>query len=170
MVPVAGGGVGVTVLPTVTLRVAVALPPAVSVTVSDSVCETLLSLVVSSAYEALLPLTVCVDTTAPSTASENVREADEVAPPVVAIPTVVVPPSVAPEAGLVNAAVRTGVGDVRIPFFTLTLVVPVPMLLDESLTVATSGCVPSTTILVSYGIDTGPLLDVVIDPIGLPPS
>src|SRR5439155_804532 len=90
--------------------------------------------------------------------------------PVTDIPTVVLPLTVAPEAGLVNVAVNTGVGDVVMPFFTVTLTVEPPVLFDESFTVATSGCVPSTTIFVSKGIETGPLLAVVVEPIALPPS
>src|SRR5258707_7855190 len=48
------------VLATVTDCVAVALPPAESITVSFSVCEALVSLVVSSAYEAVVPVTVAL--------------------------------------------------------------------------------------------------------------
>src|SRR5205823_152103 len=168
------------------------LPLAVSVTVTDSVCEPLATPVVFHAYETLFALTVCVETTVPSTLRRYVRDV-AVEPPVVdiptvvvpltvapaaglvkaavtAIPTVVLPLTVAPEAGLVNVAVNTGVGDVVMPFFTVTLTVEPPVLFDESFTVATSGCVPSTTIFVSKGIETGPLLAVVVEPIALPPS
>ena len=82
----------------------------------------------------------------------------------------VVPVTVAPEAGLVKAAVSTGVGGVTMPFFTLTFTVEPPVLFDASLTVAMSGWLPSTTIFVSYGIETGPLLAVVVEPMALPPS
>src|SRR5439155_17442717 len=105
-----------TMLVTVTDCVAVALPPAESITVSFSVCEALDSLIVSSAYEAVVPLTVCVEVTVPSTASWNVF--DTAVEPLTDIPTVVVPVTVAPEAGLVKAAVSTGVGGVTMAVFT----------------------------------------------------
>src|SRR2546423_11517292 len=104
----------------------------------------------------------------PSPANWNVF--DTAVEPLTDIPTVVVPVTVAPEAGLVKAAVSAGVGGVTMPFFTVTFTVEPPVLLDESFTVAMSGWVPSTTIFVSYGIETGPLLAVVVEPIGLPPS
>ena len=157
-----------TVFATVTDRVAVARPPAESCTVSVSVCGPSATLVVLHTYDVVLPLTVFVETTVPSTASWNVFET--AVEPVTDIPTVVLPLTVAPEAGLVNVAVSTGVGDVVMPFFTVTLTVEPPVLFDESFTVATSGCVPSTTIFVSKGIETGPLLAVVVEPIALPPS
>src|SRR2546425_455508 len=79
------------------------------------------------------------------------------------MPTVLLPVTVEPDAGLVKAAVSTGVGGVTMPFFTLTLMVEPPVLLDESFTVseavptpptgsvavAVSVCVPLATLVVS---------------------
>src|SRR5438309_1336805 len=62
-----------TMLATVTDCVAVALPPAESITVSFSVCEALDSLIVSSAYEAVVPLTVCVEVTVPDRKSTRLN-------------------------------------------------------------------------------------------------
>src|SRR5439155_688161 len=63
-----------TVFFTVTDRVAVARPPAESCTVSASVCGPSATLVVLHTYDVVLPLTVFVETTVPSTASWNVFE------------------------------------------------------------------------------------------------
>src|SRR5690242_5233297 len=75
------------------------------------------------------------------------------------------------EVGVVDVVVvEVGVVDVVgavIPFLTLTFVVVLPLLLFESVTVAVSDWVPSTTTFVSYGIETGPLLEVVCVPTAL---
>src|SRR5688500_3772770 len=96
------------VLETVTVRVAVAVRPTLSVTVSPSVCAPLATPAVFHAYVAVVALTVCRETSVPSTVSTNVT-----AP--VGLPadirTVVVPLTVAPAAGAVNAAVSGGCDD-----------------------------------------------------------
>jgi hypothetical protein len=122
------------------------------------------------AYDAVLPLTVCVETTAPSTESWKVREA--AVEPATHMPTFVVPLTVPPAAGLLKDAVSVvgvGVGGALIPFRVTTLTLVEPELPAASRPTATSDCVPSATIFVSYGIDTGPRLAVVTVPIGLPP-
>jgi hypothetical protein len=175
-VPVVGGGVLVA-FETVTVRAAVARPPEVSVTVRPSVCEPLPTATVFQANDAVVPLTVCVETVVPSTVSANVREV--AVDPLTDMPTVLVPLTVAPAAGLVNAAVSVGVGvgvgvgdgaGAVMPFRVVMVTVVAPVLPAESVTLAVSDCEPSATIFVSYAIDTGPRLAVVTEPMGLPPS
>src|SRR3989442_302198 len=146
-----------TVLATVTGIVAVALPPAESRTVSDSVCGALVSLVVSSAYEAVVPLTVCEETTVPSTASWNVFET--AVEPLTDIPTVL-PSShitahavfltVVPPVGCVMKTLSVPVvgGGVTV-FDTVTLCVAVPVPPAGSVAVAVSVCAPLAIVFVS---------------------
>ena len=101
--------------------------PTESVTVNDSVCVPSGPPVVFQLYEALAALTVCVETTVPSTESWKVLGAVAV---LTAMPTLTVPPTVAPGAGLVNEAV--------IPVLTVTLRVAVPVWPLASVTVALS--------------------------------
>jgi hypothetical protein len=165
-----GDGGGGVVFETLTLRDVVAEPPRVSVTLRDSVCDPLLFPAVFQAYDAVAPATVCVETTTPSMESANVR--DVPVEPATDIPTELVPLTVAPAAGLENAAVSVpgvGVGGVVTPFLVSTFTEPDPEIPVASRATATSECVPSATIFVSYGIETGPRLAVVIEPIGLPP-
>src|SRR5262245_4732219 len=96
----------------VTVRLAVAVRPAPSVTVTVKVRGPLATVSVFQAYAATAPSTVCVDTTAPSTLSVNV---DAPLAPVEARPTVVVPLTVAPSAGAVKEAVS---GDSALPTVT----------------------------------------------------
>src|SRR5262249_38193626 len=63
-----------------------------------------------------------------------------------------------------------GAGAPPPPLLTLTFTVVVALLPDASRTVAVSGCVPLATTRVSYGIEIGPRLDVVVLPIAWPPS
>jgi hypothetical protein len=117
----------------------------------------------------VLPPTVCVETTRPSTESWNVR--DVPVDPATAMPTLVVPLTVAPAAGLVKDAVIVvgdGLGEAT-PLRVVIVTEAAPVFAAESVTVATSVCAPSATTFVSYGIDTGPRLAVVIEPIGRPP-
>ena len=80
-------------------------------------------------------------------------------PPLAAMPIVTVPLTVAPAAGLVNDAVR-GCG----PFCTVIVLAAEPVLPAASRTVAVRVCEPLGTVVVSQGIDTGPVLLVVCVP------
>src|SRR5439155_668371 len=99
--------------PTVTLRVAVAVRPAPSRTVSPSVCGPSATVVVVHANVAVAALPEAVKTWPPSTVSVNVIGAPDA--PASLMPMLTVPLTVALAAGLVNAAVSVGV----VPFRTV---------------------------------------------------
>jgi len=141
------------------------LPPLESVTDSERVREPLPTLVVFQAYEAVVPATVWVETTVPSTDSWNVRDA--AVEPLTAMPTVTMPLTIAPAGGFVKDAVMDGGAPA---LFTFTVIVALPVLPVASRTVAVSGWLPLATVRVSYGIEMGPRLAVVVVPIVWPAS
>src|SRR5882672_9899867 len=132
-VPVGGGG-GVTTFETVTLCVAVPVPPIGSATFAVSVCVPLATLVVSQ--EKLGPVPV---TAVPSTFRPYVY--------VVPKPTALPPVTVALAVGAVNITVGFVDGG-GVVLLTFTASVALPLLPAESVTVAVSVCAPLAMVFV----------------------
>jgi hypothetical protein len=141
---------------TVTPRVAVAVLPPESVTRRVSVCVPLATVVVFQAYEAVVPVTVCVETVVPSTMSVKVLVLPAGA--FVDIPTVVVPLTVAPSAGLVKDAVSVPDCTVTVTNGGLGSLAP-----SSSTTVSEAVYVPGLAKRTAPGLAT-------VLPVGLPPG
>src|SRR5438132_12256783 len=142
-----GGGVGVQ-FETVTVRVAVVVRPAPSLTVRPSVWEPSLAVVVLHEYVAVVAGPDVVETCVPS--RRSVKLIGVPLAPVSDIPTLTVPLTVAPSAGLVNEAPRGG-GVPPPAFWTLNVRVAVPLLALASRTAAVSVCGPLATRVESQG-------------------
>ena len=84
-------------------------------------------------------------------------------PPLADIPTDTVPLTVAPAAGLVNAAVSAGGGGGGVPpLATVIAIDAAPVFPVASRALAVSVCAPSATAVVLQGSETGPVLAVVV--------
>src|SRR5689334_3622440 len=135
-------------LETLIVRVAVALRKVASVTVRVNVCDPFERVVVLRAAVAVVPVTVCVDTDLPSTASAKVLDDPDAF--VTCMPIVVVPLTVAPlVAGDVMAAVIV-LPPPPVPPDVVTVSVAVAVRPVESVTVNDSVCVPLATVLASH--------------------
>jgi hypothetical protein len=151
-----------------TVRVAVAVSPALSVTVKDSVCEPLEYCHVFHEYNAVLPVTVCVETVLPSILSVNFKGA---VPPDDAMRTVVVSVTVAPSAGDVNEAVSDAGGgggvEVPLPTFTGRVAVAVwPFIVTASVSV----CAPPGVLVLSHVYQSVLPVAIVCDVRTVPPT
>src|SRR5438552_3183886 len=144
-VPVGGGG-GVTTFETVTVCVAVPVPPMGSATFAVSVSGPLATLVVSQ--EKLGPVPV---TAVPSTFRPYVYVVPKPSPlpPVAASVTVVAPVTVALAVGAVNVTVGFVAGGGGV-LLTFTETVALPLLPAESVTVPASVRAPLAIVVVSH--------------------
>src|SRR5919201_3734240 len=122
----------------------VAVAPVASVTITESVWLPIKRFLVFQLYDAVVPVTVCVETRVPSIESLKVFELPEA--PVTDMPTLTVPLTVAPLAGLVIVAAM---------FDTVTFTLAVAVRPAPSTAVTVMVCAPFDTRVVSHASEVG---------------